>query len=146
MLSLFKHTPIQSFFSHTHLFVSLSLYLYCCSGSVHLSFFNYICFTYFLHWSSSPRATSMTITGIVWGAVSGAIQTTAQILGCRPHVEERGLQALPTRRTLPQHNAPFHRVPPEASHKPTMRLSQRLSQGMHTHAHTHPHTHIILFH
>lgn len=129
-------------------------------------FQNYHFFFSTFNLSSSPWATSMTIAGIgiirvgwwwwwwrQWWGVSGAIQTTAQILHCRPHVEERGLQALPTRRTLPQHNASFHRVPPEASHKPAMRLGQKFTVCVcacaHTDAqprarkHTHTHTHTL---
>lgn len=81
--------------------------------------------TYFMCTSSSLWATRTVITGFVSGeAVPGAIQTTAQSLGCRPHVECSSLQGLPTRRTLPQHNAFFHWVPMQASHKPTTRLGK----------------------
>lgn len=147
-----KHTPCLTLY-HSY----LTIFFMIPKLSLFFSTFNL---------SSSPWATSMTIAGIgiirvgwwwwwwrrQWWGVSGAIQTTAQILHCRPHVEERGLQALPTRRTLPQHNASFHRVPPEASHKPAMRLGQKFTVCVcacaHTdaqprarkHTHTHAHT------
>ena len=110
-----------------------TLFPHTCGVPSHLRCLLYhICIAYFLC-PSSHRATSTAITAVVSeGAVSGAFQTTAQSPGCRPHVEERGLQALPTRRTLPLHNAPFHRVPSQAPHKPTMRVSQRF-EGAHTH-------------
>lgn len=112
---------VASAFRHIlfHIFIQKSLYEF--------SFFpeDQIGSTYFMCTSSSLWATRTVITGFVSGeAVPGAIQTTAQSLGCRPHVECSSLQGLPTRRTLPQHNAFFHWVPMQASHKPTTRLGK----------------------
>lgn len=112
----------------THFFFSLSPLL----------FSNYYgAITYFLCVSSSPWATGMTVSGIAWvGGVSGAIQTAAQILRCRPHVEERGLQALPTRRTLPQHNASFH----SSSSRGVTQTCHEAEPEVYTSTHTRTHT------
>lgn len=76
-----------------------------CSGN---SLSNHICITDSLRQSSSPVATRMSITDIFpEGADSGAIQTAAQILRCRPPCEGEQLTSFNQQKNTPSAQCSF---------------------------------------
>lgn len=94
-----------------------------------------LCSSFFKSFSI-PSSCSRTTTGIVSEeAHSVATQTIVLTLHCRPHVQEKGLQALSTRRNLPQHNASFQQGTLEASQKYTRVTTEPEFRGTHTHMH-----------